>query len=247
MTKMKFTPRNTSEPAELEHPRSTDQLFKSEKDWHFNACLDFRFRNSNREYGYIEGYKLAADALFEKVLQDRFVVDLVIYPMVFNYRHYVELSLKAILFRSGLVLETQGKPKYSHNLEKLWEQLRPLLQTRFKDHDFSVLDNVEKLILEFSGVDPKSTAFRYHEHNPGQKEPAITTETEAITHINVRNLFEVMGRLAVFFDGVLAQLHVDWDNMCEAKSYEQEAIDEMEAEWQSEFLAEFSQYQDHEY
>ncbi len=219
--------------SEHELPKSGDCLFQGAEDWHYNACVDFKFHHSGKEHAYISGYKLAGDALCEKVVQDRHVVDLVVYPMVYNYRHYVELSLKSTLHWGSAVMEQNVDSKLNHNLVALWSKVRPLLEKRWPNEDMVVLDNVEALILELAAVDPRSTAFRYYFHEPSQKHPAVTPETESVTHINIRNLYEVMGRLSNFFDGVSTQFQVDWDNLCESRQIEDELQSEYEAEWQA--------------
>ena len=223
----------------FELPMPHDSLFQSKEDWQFNACVHFRFERSRTEHAYIRGYKLAGDALFEKVAQERSGVDFAVYPMAYNYRHYVELSLKSGLHWASAVLEHPQPNVQGHDLSKLWTDLRPLLEQRFQGEDPGVLDNAGRLILEFSEVDPRSTAFRYSHHDPSQKNPALTPTTESVTLINLRNLHEVMGRLYNFLDGVLTQLHVDWDDFCESKQIEDEQRREYEAEWQAMMCEDF--------
>lgn len=238
-----------------ELPSSNDKLFKGAEDWQYNACVDFKFHHSGKEHAYISGYKLAGDILCEKVFQDRHIVDLVVYPMVYNYRHYVELSLKAILHWGSGVLEQVVRPHTNHNLETLWAKVRPLVQSRWPEADALQLDAVENLILEIAGVDSKSTAFRYYVHDdtPNKKtglsprDEALTEQTQSVTHINVRNLSEVMERLSVFLDGVLTQFQVDWDNLCEARSIEEEFRKEYESEWESIMASDYYGYEDHSY
>ena len=57
-----------------------DPLFKSDSDWHNNACLNFQHDMS---YGYIEGYKRAADALVFQIKDNRRDRDFLVYPIVF--------------------------------------------------------------------------------------------------------------------------------------------------------------------
>ena len=69
------------------------------------------------------------------------------YPILFNYRHALELYLKAII-----------PGAHHHRLHGLASHLRPLLTGRYP------LDQIEILIErieEFHRMDPKSTEFRY--------------------------------------------------------------------------------------
>ncbi len=68
-------------------------------------------------YGYIEGYKTAADYLVDLHFEDTMV-----FPAVFCYRQYVELVLKNIYrkYESKTFLEWVNKVK--HNFSKILEQ-----------------------------------------------------------------------------------------------------------------------------
>lgn len=53
--------------------------------------------HGERIYRLINGYKLAADLLVEEVAAETWRKDVLIYPIVFCYRHYLELILKSLL------------------------------------------------------------------------------------------------------------------------------------------------------
>jgi HEPN domain-containing protein len=75
------------------------------------------------------------------------------YPILFCYRHALELYLKSIL----------PKAKKAHGLEDLWKELRPYIESRYQ------IDQVNWLgarVQEFHDLDPRSTAFRYHDSHP---------------------------------------------------------------------------------
>ena len=44
-----------------------------------------------------EGYKRAADLLIERAKESTQLRNMLVYPIVFCYRHYLELTLKAML------------------------------------------------------------------------------------------------------------------------------------------------------
>lgn len=69
------------------------------------------------------------------------------YPILFNYRHALELYLKAII-----------PAQHNHRLDVLASHLRPLLTGRYPADQIEIL--IER-IEEFHRMDPNSTEFRY--------------------------------------------------------------------------------------
>lgn len=100
-------------------------------------------------YGLREGYKNSADELVETVLKygsDVKKLDTFIFPIIFSYRHSIELSLKHIYLRAFGRLPLGG-----HNLISLWDVVNK--------------DIVEKMILSESFVEKvknyKKRFFKY--------------------------------------------------------------------------------------
>jgi hypothetical protein len=77
---------------ELPWPRAGDILFAEAKDWWMNACVNYGGGGL-----HAIGYRRAADALVEQVAQTHSDQDFFVYPIVFCYRQYLELMLKADL------------------------------------------------------------------------------------------------------------------------------------------------------
>lgn len=76
-------------------PKKGDQLFGSNGPRH----MDVFIREDTDIVPHIEGYKHAADQIYNRIgNEDRFMgKGFLILPMVFLYRHFVELSLKNIV------------------------------------------------------------------------------------------------------------------------------------------------------
>lgn len=72
------------------------------------------------------------------------------YPILFCYRHALELYLKAVL----------PKSERNHSLGNLLKALSPHLAGRYPEDQVAWLLGC---IAEFDRVDPKSTLFRYHD------------------------------------------------------------------------------------
>lgn len=114
-----------------------------------------------------DGYWNSAKILLGKMISDSrkiAVIDTLIYPLFFNYRHSIEAYLKALFFNHGNHTDEERKKflKYGHNLQPLWSNLRPTLDAGKKHVGSSVnLDAIEHYIKEINKFDPDSMVMRY--------------------------------------------------------------------------------------
>lgn len=120
------------------------------------ACLNFK---SDMSWGYIEGYRRAADLLAQEML-DGNDVDYLIYPMGYLYRHHVELQLKFLIERSGELVDEPNLPRKVHTLQQLWDKLRPKLKDLQSDSE-EFLAETESGIKKLDSMDPSGQEFRY--------------------------------------------------------------------------------------
>jgi len=81
------------------------------------------------------------------------------YPILFCYRHALEVYLKAVAPEIQKV----------HDLKVLWEQVRKNIKDRYAADQVRLLGD---RIMEFHQIDPRSTSFRYADA------PPKTTATE---------------------------------------------------------------------
>jgi hypothetical protein len=176
----------------LPWPRSGDRVFVSGEDAETDAWL--KWCGDARWTAHAEGYKKAADLLVEQTKQDMVGQDYVIYPVGFLYRHSLELYLKSLIMVGQ---QLRGKnprfPKH-HELWELWQEARAVLEDTWPNDPKADLDNVEVRIRQFVDVDPFSEAFRYPSARNGKE------SLSQMTHINLRNLKEVVGRLIGLLD-----------------------------------------------
>lgn len=109
------------EDSPLPWPQEGDQLIKADNDWWLNACID----NWNKDFWiYASGYKKAADVLVDNIMSlasgTRNPIDYLVFPIVFLYRQYIELTLKQVI-RVGIGLHKQQHPfPKHHKLDELW-------------------------------------------------------------------------------------------------------------------------------
>lgn len=88
-----------------------------------NQSANFGWQDKNAAlYGLREGYKNSADDLVEIVLSNPDNIkklDTYFFPIMFSYRHSLELALKHIYLRA-----TDKLPKGGHNLLTLWDKVK---------------------------------------------------------------------------------------------------------------------------
>lgn len=101
-----------------------------------------------------EEYHKAAKLLIEKGVTN----DLAAYPIVYLYRHALELSIKSVLILGGEVriIPVVG-PLNKHRLVPLLPHLKQLFGTQYACH----YKELAEIVKEFDEVDPENQAFRY--------------------------------------------------------------------------------------
>lgn len=149
---------------------------------------------------YALSFKRSADIVVSQVEVGSVSPGAVNYPVVFLYRHYLELMLKGLI-RVGRTLshERAGFPK-THQLGKLWAEFRPLIEDLYPAGDKSDTDTVEQCVLEMDAIDGAG-ASRYGEDKDGQ--PTLPEEL----NISLANLRDVMNRVSGFLEGSYDWLH----------------------------------------
>src|SRR5438094_5882579 len=142
----------------LPWPRRGDILFDHADDWYYNACLNRQYDNWEL---YAIGYKTAADILVQYVIDTRSERDTLVFPIVFNYRQYLELRCKEIIRVGRMLSNEPAEFPQMHDLRKLWIVCRETIansEPSASETDFQAIDEA---IAQFCAVDPKSEAFRY--------------------------------------------------------------------------------------
>ncbi len=112
------------------------------------ADLDF-----GGNYHYVEGYRRAAQAILQVAEDTPRDVDELIYPLVFLYRHRIELHLKQLLSYGS-------EPPPTHDLLELWTAIRTVVEAELRPR-MVILDLVESRLNELHALDRGGTAFRY--------------------------------------------------------------------------------------
>ena len=187
-------------------PEIGDRLFTSERYSHYNAQINYDRYGDDALFRYVLGYKEAGDRLVQSLMENSRHLDIVVYPTVFLYRQYLELSLKQLLREgSHLLNKSSALPKH-HRLETLWFECKSLLKQIEPKVTEQEVAGLEACIIEFSTIDPISMAFRYHvdTHN----NPSLPLD---VKYINIRNLAQIMAKIHSFLDAVYMTISVSID------------------------------------
>jgi len=127
------------------------------------------------DFSYMsDQYKRAADKIILEVKNgsDIFHPDGLFFPTAYLYRHSIELKLKAIIdinIKCKLIENNESVQSAMswHNVNDLWNILKPSLIEQWPDADRNPLNNVEALIREFYLIDKSGQAFRYSHSKEG--------------------------------------------------------------------------------
>jgi hypothetical protein len=172
-----------------------------------NACLNFT-HGKNTWLGYSTGYKRGAAILSGFVCNQQEYQDTLIFPILFLYRHYIELMLKQILSNCAVLLEKQIKFKH-HNLQEYWELAKVNIEQCSEDplpKEFII--SIDSIVAQLNGVDSASDAFRYPSRKNG------TPTLPGIKYINIKQLSEEMDKISGILEGIEMTLNsiIDYKN-----------------------------------
>jgi hypothetical protein len=197
---------------ELPPPGQGEAFFRGGEDWWHDALIS--------EYPihwsiYSAGYKMAADRLVNSLSEDRYEIDFLIFPILYLYRHYLELALKGIIRDGESLLDSQRKPPEGHVLDKLWVRAEQVLRECSKietveNPDLSIIDNC---IRQFATVDPSGESFRY-----ARRRDESPVE-HAVSRVNVRVLKEEM-------DNASREIEMWWNGLSAYLGLQNEAAGE---------------------
>lgn len=177
---------------EFRWPRAGDRAFAVSANSLENANV--AIDEAMRLIAMTEGYKMAADIMVDETVEDETTRGLLVFPIIFNYRQFLELSLKYQLACFGPSVGVDPNWKV-HDLAKLWAEFLVVLE-RFGTSDPDHADDiVQETVLEFAKIDPGSYSFRYPVDTKGQPLPIAYTE------LHLPTLKDVMNAVAGYFSG----------------------------------------------
>jgi len=126
--------------------------------------------NPKNDFGYFaKGYHKAASVIANDLLQRESFSDYEAYPVVFLYRHSLELYLKSIVYKSALLCSFKGfseidsKLYNNHDLRFLVKKSDKILKQLFpSETDLEdILIQLHEIANEFTQIDSNSFSYRY--------------------------------------------------------------------------------------
>jgi hypothetical protein len=193
---------------EMRWPRPDDRLLRKVVSW--NNAIAFSDDPAERHALMLKGYFRAGHVLVDQCRKNPNEGHVLIYPILFCYRHALEMTMKGILDSYGHHYGVSA-PKPDHNLWRLWESCKAIFAQIDNESAAGDTSIVEKLIKEFHDLDARAEAFRYPVKKDGT---LVDLPNDAINLIDLR---EVVESLENFFCGADGYL----DHLCSA-------IDEMQ-------------------
>ncbi|MCW3806076.1 hypothetical protein [Plebeiibacterium marinum] len=177
----------------IELPDEKDKLFK---EFNIEYCHNAELKSGKKWFlRYSEGYRLASEKLFAQLDGSAHNANLLVYPIVFISRQYIELSLKELINGLNYIRIEKYTFPCDHKLTDLWKEFHRLsvsIDESQKPQE-SILKNIERLIVEFDEIDNFSMNFRYPTDNSKEKAPSLK-----ITNIDLDNFRITMNKISNF-------------------------------------------------
>jgi hypothetical protein len=163
----------------------------------------------------IMGFSEAAQAVFDRIESTPRLVNVLIFPLVFLWRHAIELQLKALIDRGQVILQECIKYPTHHRLEELWAMARKVVD-ELEPNGGSAPADVDRIIKELSSLDPNSMSFRYHQDTKG-----APTLSVSLKSLNAGEVNRALAAVSQFLDAVGGQLDdaVDYVNEMAGERY----------------------------
>lgn len=148
---------------------------------------------------YIQnGYASASAMLLTlvRLSKDRYIRECYIFPIMFCFRQYLELTMKdSILYlRLKRTIVNSGESNLEgHDLLKLWNNLK-----MYFDKNDSTIKNVQRIIEELNSVDNNGEVFRYG----SSLTKRVLNKNVEMPLIDVDILYDRILQLYGFFEGI---------------------------------------------
>ena len=161
-----------------------------------------RLENDPRagDYRRRKGFRSAALLLLEQAAATRRWNDRdpLIWPALYNFRHYLELELK-YLIREFPELGL-GVPAATHRLRKLWPLVADGFARCFGNEDREPFDVLERAIAMLEALDPAGDGFRYATTRVGESSMIEDVYLDPLALLRlIREVDELLGAAGIAF------------------------------------------------
>lgn len=138
-------------------PRDGDKPFSVSSNAERNAYV--AKSGHSRLVLMMTGYKTAGDTLVEKTKSSPSDRDTLVFPIVFNYRHFIELNLKYLIAMYGPSVRIEANWN-THDIAQLWRTFEEVV-AEYGMSDKEADKAVKQIIADFAKIDPQSFSYRY--------------------------------------------------------------------------------------
>jgi|CXWL01.1.fsa_nt_gi hypothetical protein len=134
-----------------------------------NIVISFTNDPKGDFWAFAKGYTIAANRLAASLLEAPRFSDYEAYPVVFLYRHALELSLKHVIYSGGELAvfrrmdDINEQLKNNHDLVDLSRTAGKVLALLFPNDEMcgGLNTSVAAICKDWSQIDPRSDAYRY--------------------------------------------------------------------------------------
>ncbi len=165
-----------------------------------------------------DGYFRSSEILVKGIVAGEFSAWSEGVTAIFLFRHYLELSLKSLIFMGRFIrsdgrnseLEEVVQVKWIHKLDELWkmviEDVKPKIEYTWNECD---IDFVERCVFEFNTADPKSFAYRYDSEEKQQYEMDFNQLLVVMKHVH-EVFHELRTELSLMYMRNTRAPKIDW-------------------------------------
>ncbi|RWQ89270.1 MAG: hypothetical protein EOS85_01450 [Mesorhizobium sp.] len=146
---------------------SPNALFREGPNTELNACVG----ENGGPYDLIDygkGFFDGAQEITKAVQTGNPMVDLLVYPICFSFRHGIELYVKALVKTASKFNGSKRTYQKTHSIDEYWK----MIVEEFDKLDDRIIDKTEigiagDIIADFVQIDPTGQVFRYPEDLKG--------------------------------------------------------------------------------
>jgi hypothetical protein len=181
---------------------------------------------------FARGYFQAARTLADHLMSKPGFADYEAYPIVFLYRHSMELFLKGIIYRAAVLSEWEGIEdiesclRNTHRLVPICRECLKALRKLFHDDEglMSVLPEIQDIACELETIDQHSFSYRY----PIDRNGRASTENHQV--VNLGLLSNSMNRALDTLDTIHFGINMEIGTREEMEEFFREVVDILSAE-----------------
>lgn len=199
---MRELPQTFSDILTMKHlwPKKGDRLLRVSGDW--QTAASFAPHPISRNVFIWDGYMIAGAALIDEAQRRPHERDLLLYPMLFNYRHGLEAAMKWTIEMYGSPANIGPDPDdMNHDLWALWNKCKAILLAAPASNGDEALRAVEQIVKDFHDLDGSAVALRYSRTKTGK---TILLPNKPIDLENVQQVMEAVNNFFKGADGFLS-------------------------------------------